>query len=483
MDEQRSKLGTMRGLIPVLVLVVAWFAFAGVTPEQRVVGCIFAVTVSLWMLELLPYAMTALLSTGALVVLGGVEEKKAFGAYGDPIIPLFIGSFMLAKAMELSKLSDRIAWLILGRKWATLNSSMLLLAMGALTCLISLFVSNTATTAVFLPIGLSMLSAIKRADSSRYPIALMLMLTWGSSVAVGVTVGTPPNLIALGMLEAAGAPKITFTQWLTFGMPITIAMVIGSWLVLQWRYGRPVLDTSEARLMAQERAREMGKVSVAERNTMIAFAVAMALWIVPDMSVALLGPEQPVAKWLQGHITAAIAALVAAALLFVLPASGKDRFTWRQATTIDWGTIILFGGGIALGQAMFSSGLAKTLGEGAAAASGANSLWAITALCIAAAILLSELASNTAAATTLVPVAIGLAEGAGVSPIAPALGVAIGASFGFMLPVSTAPNAIVYSSGLVPSREMLRAGILIDVLGFVVTLVGLWLLLPWMGLV
>lgn len=480
-DDPRSS--PLKWGVPLLVGLVAWFALGGVTPEQRIVGCVFAVTVSLWMLELLPYAMTALLSTGALVVFAGVEEKKAFGAYGDPIIPLFIGSFILAKAMEVSKLSDRIAWLILGRRAATRNSSMLLLTMGALTCLISLFVSNTATTAVFLPIGLSMLSAIKRADTSRYPIALMLMLTWGSSVAVGVTVGTPPNLIALGMLESAGATKITFTQWMTFGMPITIAMVFGSWLVLQWRYGRPVLDTAQARALAQERAREMGRVSVAERNTMIAFSVAMAMWIVPDMSAAILGAEQPVAKWLQTHITAAIAALFGAALLFVLPAAGKDRFTWRQATTIDWGTIILFGGGIALGQAMFSSGLAKTLGEAAARASGAHTLWTITALCIAAAILLSELASNTAAATTLVPVAIGLAEGAAVSPIAPALGVAIGASFGFMLPVSTAPNAIVYSSGLVPSREMLRAGILIDVLGFVVTLVGLWLILPWMGLV
>ncbi len=156
--------------------------------------------------------------------------------------------------------------------------------------------------------------------------------------------------------------------------------------------------------------------------------------------------------------------------------------TWRTATQIDWGTILLFGGGIALGQAMFSSGLAKDLGELSARASGAHSLWAITALVTAAAILLSELASNTAAATTLIPIAIGLAQGAGVSPIAPALGVGIGASMGFMLPVSTAPNAIVYSSGLIPSKEMMKSGVLIDILGFIVTMVGLWIMLPILGL-
>lgn len=469
--------------IPPSVGLAAWFALGSVTQDQRIVGCIFAVTVSLWMLELLPYAMTALLSTAALVLVGGIEEKKAFAAYGDPTIPLFIGSFMLAKSMEVSKLSDRVAWLILGQRWATKSSSMLLLAMGLLTCGISLLVSNTATTAMFLPIGLSMLAAIKRPEGSRFPVAMMLMLTWGSSVAVGVPVGTPPNLIALGMIESEANVKISFVQWMTFGMPITIAMIFASWAVLQLRYGRPVLATGEARSIAADRLQGMGKLTPAERNTIIAFSVAMALWIIPDLSSAVLGSTHPVAKLLVSRIPASTAALVGAALLFVLPAPSEQRFGWRKASSIDWGTIMLFGGGIALGQAMFSTGLAKTLGESAALASGAHTLWAITALCTAAAILLSELASNTAAATTLVPVAIGLADGAGVSPIAPALGVALGASLGFMLPVSTAPNAIVYSSGLVPSKEMLRAGILIDVVGFVVTMLGLWLVLPMMGLV
>jgi sodium-dependent dicarboxylate transporter 2/3/5 len=188
---------------------------------------------------------------------------------------------------------------------------------------------------------------------------------------------------------------------------------------------------------------------------------------------------------MQSHLTAAVAAIAAATLLFVLPAKDRESgraLTWREGTRIDWGTILLFGGGIALGQAMFKSGLAKELGEIAARASGANSLWTITALCIVAAIILSELASNTAAATTLVPVAIGLAQGAHVSPIAPALGAAIGASFGFMLPVSTAPNAIVYSSGLVPAKDMMKSGILLDLVSAAVIWGCLRLILPMVGL-
>lgn len=472
----------LRVVAPFLAFGLAWWLLRSFETEPRLVGSIFAATVLLWITEILPHAMTALLSTSALVLIAGIDEKKAFGAYGDPIIPLFIGSFILAKAMETSGLSDRLAWVILSQRWATRSPSSLLLALGLLTCGISLFVSNTATTAMFLPIGLSMLSALP-AERGKLPIAVMLMLTWGSSVAVGVPVGTPPNLIALGMIQSEAHVQIGFGQWMTFGMPITILMVLGAWGVLNLLYGRKVVDTRGAHAVALQKRASIGALSDAERNAVIGFGLAFILWVLPDMCGAILGTSHEVAKWLQSHVPASVAALAGAAVLFVLPSRDEGtRMTWRTATTIDWGTILLFGGGIALGQAMFASGLAKQLGEVAAQASGAHSLWSITALCTAAAILLSELASNTAAATTLVPVAMGLAEGAGVSPVAPALGVALGASLGFMLPVSTAPNAIVYSSGLVPSREMMKAGLLIDVIGFVVTMLGLWLILPLMGL-
>lgn len=470
--------------IPFAAALVVYLSLGSFEPGQRLIGAVFAATVALWMTELLPLAMTALLSTCLLILVGGIKEKDAFAAYGDPIIPLFIGSFILSKGMEKSGLSDRFAYLILSRKGATKNAASLLFTLGALACVISLFVSNTATTAMLLPIGLSMLSALKADEKgNRFAIAVMLMLTWGSSVAVGVPVGTPPNLIGIGMIEKATGTQITFLQWMAFGMPITIVMLIGCWPVLWWLYRKDAPPTRAATEEATLDLKNLGKMTHAERNTLIAFVVAIFLWIAPDTSAMLLGPKHAFATAFQAAVPASVAALVAAALLFALPTRDESKpMDWKTARTIDWGTVLLFAGGIALGQAMFSSGLAKGLGELAAQATGANSLWGITALCIAAAILLSELASNTAAATTLVPVAIGLAQGAGVSPIAPALGVALGASLGFMLPVSTAPNAIVYSSGLVPSREMVKAGLLIDIVGFFATFLGLWLMLPRLGL-
>jgi sodium-dependent dicarboxylate transporter 2/3/5 len=192
-----------------------------------------------------------------------------------------------------------------------------------------------------------------------------------------------------------------------------------------------------------------------------------------------------VGEWLNARLPEAIVALFAAVLLFVLPLNlreGQFTLTWDQAVRIDWGTILLFGGGLALGTLMFDTGVAKALGETITGRLGISSLWAITALSIAMAIVLSEATSNTASANMIIPVVIGICQTAGISPIPPALGACLGASYGFMLPVSTPPNAIVYGSGLVTIPAMVRAGILFDVLGFAIIWCGLRLLCPWMGL-
>jgi sodium-dependent dicarboxylate transporter 2/3/5 len=194
-------------------------------------------------------------------------------------------------------------------------------------------------------------------------------------------------------------------------------------------------------------------------------------------------------EWLVRHIPEASASLIATVLLFVLPVEwdlkqSRVRFTltWSDAVRIDWGTILLFGAGISLGGLMFDTGVAKALGDTLTAQLGLSSLWTLTALSIALAIVLSEATSNTAAATMMVPTVVALARTTGVDPLPPALGACIGASFGFMLPVSTAPNAIVYGSGLVSIPSMIRAGVLFDVLGFGIIFVGLRVLYPLLEL-
>lgn len=456
----------------------------GYTHQQRMIGGIFAATVALWITEMLPLAVTGLVGMCLLVLFGGFKEKEVFTAFGDQIVPLFIGSFILAKGMEVSGISDRFAYFILSKRWASGSASRLLFSLGWISCLISLFVSNTATTAMLMPIGVSMLAALGVADKgSKYGTAVMLMLTWGSSVAVGFPIGTPPNLIGLTNIETATGHRISFIEWMGFAMPITIVMTFFCWLVLWRMFGKEAPHTEDAIGAAREKLKTFGRFTVRERNVMIAFVVAVLLWTVPDLMAMAFGPKFQFAKDLQAALPPSVAALMAAALLFLLPTGQGPTLSWQEAVKIDWGIILVFGAGVALGQAMFSTGLAAGLGRAAATAAGADSVWAITFLAVVISVLLSEIASNTAAATVLVPVAIGLAQGAGVSPIPPVLGVALGASLGFMLPISTGPNAIVYSTGLIPGRQMIKTGAVIDVIGIVVTFGCLYIFLPMLGLV
>jgi sodium-dependent dicarboxylate transporter 2/3/5 len=226
-----------------------------------------------------------------------------------------------------------------------------------------------------------------------------------------------------------------------------------------------------------------GPLGRGEKSTLAAFVVAAALWTLPDL-MGMLPGTLPLRGALVSRLPLSVGAIVAAFMLFVLPGDdGRPVLPWRTAAAIDWGAILLFGGGLALGHALTDTGLAEATGRGILALIGSGSTWVVTAIAIACAIALSEVASNTVAATVLVPVVVGLAESAAISPVAPILGVAIGASLGFMMPVSTPPNAIVYGSGLVPARDMMRAGLVIDGLGFIVTWLVLRLLLPPLGLV
>ena len=489
---------TLRWAAAPLAFAAVWALPFGLPGEQRAVAAVFAFAVAGWVAEALPLPVTALVAAGLLVVLGR-DEKTVFAAFGDPIIPLFIGSFLLARAIETTRLGQRIAWRLLAMPATGRSPSRSVLALGVVACGVSLVASNTATTAMLLPIGLGVVGALG-GGSRGHPVALatLLMLTWGSSVAVGVPVGTPPNLIGLATLEQATGQRIGFAAWAAFGLPITTVMLAASWAVLRWRYG--LSDAPAARpasaaasdaaapagpALAAARLAELGPLSPAERSTLAVFALALAAWLAPDVAAAALGADHPAAARLAARLPLSVGALAAAAALFVAPAARRPYravLSWSDAARIDWGTILLFGGGIALGRAMDDSGLAATIGAAAARALGADGVWSITALAIGVAIVLSEIASNTASASIMTPVALGLAEAAGVSPVAPVLGAALGASLGFMMPVSTPPNAIVYGSGLVPPREMLRAGLVIDVIGFAVTWAGLRIVLPLLGL-
>lgn len=468
-----------------LASAIAFLALPSLPENQRIVASVFAGAVVLWISEALPLAVTAMLSTLVLGLTGAVEPSKAFASYGDSTIFLFVGSFILAKAMSDTGLGVRITHRLLSIRAASRSLSAILLSLGVVATAISLFVSNTATTAMLLPIGLAIIQSIGEERRGRPAIGILLMLTWGSSLAVGTIVGTPPNVIGVKLISEATGHRINFVEWAIFAMPITIVMLLIAWFVLRALYGTKDVDTRDAWIRSTEKLRELGPMTDGERSTLAAFGLALSLWILPGALVYMLGEENPTAAWLADHLPESYAALIGAFALFVLPwkdSTSGYAMDWKSASAIDWGTILLFGGGIALGKATLDTGLAQSVGEAMKGAMGAESVWSIAAVAIGLSIALSEIASNTAAATAVVPIAIGLAEGAGVNPIPAALGAALGSNFGFMLPISTPPNAIVYSSGYIPPAVMMKTGILFDVVSFFVVFGALRIFLPMMGL-
>jgi sodium-dependent dicarboxylate transporter 2/3/5 len=473
---------------PAAFLLILAVPLPAITPAGQRLAAIFAWVVVYWVTEALPLAVTALLSSILAIVLGVASTAQVLAPYADPLIFLFVGSFVLAAAMTETGLDRRFAFALLGRRWATRTPGRLLAALGVVTCAVSLWVSNTATTAMMLPIGLGLLRAlgpIGDAAGSRYPTGLLLMLTWSSSVAVGVPIGSPPNLIAIGLVRELTDRRITFFDWVAVAMPPTLVMLAICWLVLRVLYREPPVARGELGLFVSAERAQLGPWTAAQRSVAAVFAAAVTLWMAPGL-VGLLAPGAWPARWLDARLPESVVALAAAVALFLLPAgllSGSRAGQWKRLATIDWGTILLFGGGLSLGRLMFETGLAATLGVGIVGLAGAESLWAVTAVAIVAGVLLSEGCSNTASASMLVPVVIAIAQGTGVSPVPPALGAALGASFGFMLPVSTPPNAIVYGSGLVRLRDMMTAGGVLDVVGIGVIWLSLWLLCPLLGLV
>jgi len=445
-----------------------------------------------WITESIPIPATALLGAVLCILLGIDEEKKVLASFANPIIFLFMGSFMIARAMRIHKLDLRLAYFILSRKFLGQSQLGIVLAVAFLSAFLSMWISNTATAAMVFPVALGIITSISEAqkesaDLTGFKTGLMLIVAYASSIGgIATPVGTPPNLIGLGMLETILGKKISFFSWMLLGVPlaaVTLALLIFFFKAL-FRIKRKQLENLGQQIQAKRKA--VGNWTKGQKNTLIAFLTAVTLWVLPGLIAILSSTSSGLYDFYNSRIPEAAAAILAALLLFVLPVNWKQReftLTWREAVQIDWGTILLFGGGLTLGSLMFSTGLAEKLGFWIISLTGASSLWAITLIAIITAVFISETTSNTASASMVVPVVIAIAQSAGVSPLPPALGATLGASFGFMLPVSTPPNAIVYSSGFIPITRMIKAGIGLDLLGILVIWLGLRILSPILGLV
>ncbi len=495
-DRWRNTIGLFLG--PLVAIAVYWMDMPSLSPKAHVLAAILSWTVVWWICEPIPLAMTALLSSVLCVLFGVNDARAVFAPYADPIIYLFLGSFMLAEAMAIHGLDKRFAYAIMSLKFVGNSTGRILLAFGFICAVLSMWISNTAATAMMFPIALGIVYALadiraKRTGRKvdplklRFGTGMMLMAAYAASAGgIGTPVGSPPNLIGIAMIEKFIGVRIAFFQWMSFAIPLLILLFALLYLLMYFLHKPEVARIEGGTEFVLEERAKLGKWTRGQKNALFCFLVTVTLWLTPGILSVAYGDAAPISKAYSKLVPEGVAAVIGALLLFLLPVNWKKReftISWRQAARIDWGTLLLFGGGITLGTMMFDTKLAEVIGTGLLKMSGATSVWGITFGSIYIAMLVSETSSNTASANMVIPVMIALAQAAGVNPIAPAIGATLGASWGFMLPVSTPPNAIVYGSGMVPITSMIRAGIFFDLLGGLVIWAGLYVLLPLVGLV
>jgi sodium-dependent dicarboxylate transporter 2/3/5 len=477
---RRRTVGLFLGPAVLIALLLAPLPIAA--PAHRL-AAILGMVIVFWVTEALPLAITAVLGPILAVILGVAPVRDALASFADPVVFVFIGGFILAEAMFVHGVDRRIAYTALSWRFVGSSPGRLLIVYGGVAAALSMWMSNTATTAMMFPIGVSIMSHLTRSGVSgarHFALIMMLMTSFAASIGgIGTPVGTPPNLIGIGMLERIIDVDITFFQWMLLGVPAVVVMfaVLATYFYLSGVRGVQIPAGSTD--LVRDELHKLGPVSRGQRNVLMAFAITVTLWVIPGL-LAIAGFEgTPLARAYDAAFPESVAAMLGALLLFVLPLDWRTRsftLTWDQASRIDWGIILLYGGGLAMGTLAFTTGLAEAMGKGITSWLPSQSTVSLTILFTASAIVLSEATSNTAAANMIIPIAIAVAQAADVRPIEPALGATLGASMGFMMPVSTPPNAIVYSSGYIPITAMMRYGVVLDVIGFFV-IVGLVLTL------
>lgn len=433
---------------------------------------VFVAIVFMWFSEIIPLALTGLLVPLLAILYGVAGTKEAFAPFGNQILFLFMGSFFMARAMEKHKWDKRVAFTLLSSRWGATSLKGVLTQVALICWFLSMWISNTATCAIVVPIILGLMDTLKdnlKNEQERHNLQSSFLLTAAFASSIGgmaTPVGSPPNLMAMQFLQSKGI-HISFIEWMGYGMPVSLAMLGCLLLILSWRYPLAKVKLEEVKDLFKKEKEALGPTRTEEKQVMAVFVLAVFLWILPGL-LKLLLPEsmQSMAQSVSAALPMGGVGILASALLFILPINqnGDTNLEWKEANQIDWGTIWLFGGGLTLGSLLDKSGLAAAVGGYLFGGGPSFALMAI--LVIITGVLLSEFSSNTASTAIIVPLLLGSLDFWGPSQTTfLIIGAAFGASFGFMLPVSTPPNAIVYGTGKLPLKEMIRTGCLFDISG------------------
>jgi sodium-dependent dicarboxylate transporter 2/3/5 len=415
-----------------------------------------------WFTEALPVTATALLPFLVLPLAGAGRLPEVAASYMAPVIFLVLGGALLALAMEKAGLHRRVAIAVVSRTSGEPRS--LILAFMAATAFVSMWISNTATALIMMPIAVAVLGALLRPQAQwsggerRFAACLVLAVAYAANIGgLGTLIGSPTNAIAVGLIDRTLGVRIGFLEWLAFGLPLVLVTIpIGWWLLTRvaHRFVLPAFD--RARVL--DAIGPQGSLSSAERRLLPVLVLAVVAWV-----------SMPLLRRIPGlaAIDDASVAILAALALFVVPAgNGQRLLEWRDAERAPWDVLVLFGGGLALAEAITVTGLGTWIGQQMGALEALPAL-AVVLIVTLVVIFVTEFASNVAAASSFVPVVAGVASASALDPLLLVMPAALAATWGFMMPAGTPPNALAYATGHVRVPQMVRAGFLIDLLGLV----------------
>ncbi|MBT3703428.1 MAG: DASS family sodium-coupled anion symporter [Alphaproteobacteria bacterium] len=478
---KQSKDSTKNSLRPVTVLAGTVLGMGvimspvpeGFSPEAWKVLGVALWMAFWWLTEALPVSVTALLPLIVFPVLGLSDFKTSAAPYAHPLIFLFMGGFMIAKAIEAWNLHKRIALLIV-RAFGT-RPDYLIAGFMLATATLSMWVSNTATTVMMLPIAISIISVLTdkmdQQTADKTATALLLGVAYSASIGgVGTLVGSPPNALLAAFAQERFGVEVGFAKWMAIGLPVVLIMLPLAWLLLTRVTcpvsRRPIPGADE---VIRDELKALGPMTIEEKRVLAIFVLTALSWIFrPLITMAFPGMG----------LTDSGIALIGALSLFIIPTTkgiGTSLLTWNRAVSLPWGVLLLFGGGLSLAEAISRSGLADIVGRGLVGLEGFPTIVLVVAVATLI-VFLTEITSNTATTAVFLPIVATVAVSAGIAPLELIIPVALAASCAFMMPVATPPNAIIFSSEKLTVAQMAKAGFLLNLIAISVIVFITWAL-------
>lgn len=496
-DRRRRTYGLVAA--PVVFFALYFAPLDGLSPQAHALAAVAAMTVVLWVTEAIPLAAAALLGPALATMLGVASPKAALASFAHPLIFLFMGGFMLAAALARHGFDRRVALWLISQPIVAGSPARALVAIACIAFGFSMWISNTATTAMLIPVALGLHATMKkaagddakvRAKLDRFGGGMCLAMAYAASLGGASTpIGTGPNVLAVGMLDDKAGTRIDFLQWMSFALPTMLVLLVLMLFIAVRRFPAPMKRVEGLTEAVKAQLAELGPIKPSETRTLLIFGLAIFGWLTPSVIKLVYGAEHAHVAWAKAHLAEGVVAIVCASLLFFVKVGKREYpegseaprlLSWEDAQKLDWGTLFLLGGGLALGRLSFDTGLAAALGEGVLGLAGpivAHPL-GLSAAAVMLVIFLTEVTSNTATTSMMLPVLIGIAQAAGLPVVPTAIGVTLAASCAFMLPVSTPPNAMAYGTGMIRLDAMVRFGFRLDLVGYVVLMAMVAGLLP-----